>query len=394
MPTRSTRRWRHAAATALVFAAAAVTSDNATAQDAAKDARKVLAEHGLVNLGDAWLVPAEVEVRRWLEALDPLERQHQVLQRAVDERVAANESAKAELKQKQRELKKINERIEANDAAALGPTREQLKQSAKELETHIARLRKQYKDGTRLAEYQPARDEVVRLANARAGLTLAATALRRRLNEMPAQYDRVAKSPAVRAALLRLGPSQQLGAGRNYAAETAERLTRIDRATLSNVAPIYRDDNHARVLAIVNDAAPVTFSLRHSNGPSHLPHSLVTSLDLPTDDAPQVTYTVGNRKLACRRVKLASVRIGGFEMRDVEALALPPEGEDLGAKLGRAAYASHYFDVDFSRLRLTIMTSAPQENGAKPAEPRNDGSNSAARSPTSRPLGQRTPRGR
>jgi hypothetical protein len=173
-----------------------------------------------------------------------------------------------------------------------------------------------------------------------------------------------------------------LGTGRNYAGDAAERLARIDRATQSNVVPMYRDDDHPRVVAIVNDAMPVTFSLRYSNGPTHLPHSLVTSLGIDTLDAPKKTYVVGNRKLACRVVQLASVRLGGLEMRSVEALALPPEGEDLGAKLGRDAYGSHYLDADYSQLRVTIMTSAPPEKRAnKPDGPEGDGPNKTSRGP-------------
>lgn len=348
-------------------AVAALTTAAAFSPAAAADdaSRRVLEAHGLVNLGEAWLCPAEVEARRWLDALDPLDRQYQTLQRAVDDRVRANEVAKAELAAKRAELKRLEERIDKYDPAAIGPTRDQLKQSAKEVEAQIKRLRHVYKDGSRLAEFQPARDEVIRLANARAGLTLAAAALRRRLGEIPNEYDRLAKIPEVRTALARLGPTERLGAARNYEAEAAERLARIDRATLSNVVPIYRDDNHPRVVAVVNGSTPVTFSLRYSDSPTHLPHSLISSLGIDTTNARRATYTVGNRKLACRVVTLASVRIGGLELRDVEAIALPPEGEDLGAKLGRAAYASHYFDVDFSQLRLTIMTASPREDSAK-----------------------------
>jgi hypothetical protein len=38
---------------------------------------------------------------------------------------------------------------------------------------------------------------------------------------------------------------------------------------------------------------------------------------------------------------------------------LPPEGEDLGAKLGKAAYADYVFDVDGSQLQLSISRSKP-----------------------------------
>ncbi|MEX2185862.1 MAG: aspartyl protease family protein [Pirellulales bacterium] len=388
------RRCITAAALALATLAlvAALLCRVAVADDAS---RQALVDNGLINLGDAWLAPAEMETRQWLDALDPLERQYQALLRAIDDRVRANESVKAELAQQRRELKKLVERIDANDPAALGPTRDRLKQSAKELEAHIKRLRSDYKDGTHLAEFQPARDDVIRLANARAALTLAAAALRRNLTEMPEQYDRIAKIPAVRAALSQLGPTIRLGTGRNYATDAADRLARIDRATQSDFVPVYRDDNHARVLAIVDGATPITFSLRHSAGPTHLPHSLVASLNISTEDAPRVTYTVGDRKLACRRVKLSSLRVGSLEMRDVEALALPPEGEDLGAKLGRAAYESHYLDVDFSHLRLTVMTSAPQENTPKLGDGSDGGAKNSRRMRANSPAaGSRSGSGR
>jgi hypothetical protein len=372
---------------------------------AEEDPRRILADAGLTNLGDAWLCPAEVEARRWFDALDPLERQYQALQKAVDDRIRANEAAKGELNQKKRDLKALLKKIEANDPAALGPTRDQLKQTAKDLDAQVKQLRKVAKDATKLAEFQPAREEVIRLANARAALTLAAAALRGTAGTLPKEYERLGNSAAVRGALAKL-PQQRLGMDKNYVADAAERLARIERTVTSNVVPAYCDDHHARVLAIVNGATPVTFSLRHSNGPTHLPHSLVTSLGISTENAPTASYTVGSRKLTCRVIKLDAVQLGGVVLKNVEVLALPPEGEDLGAKLGRAAYDAYYFDVDFSQLRLTIMDSSQkpveppkyEEDGKSPTVTSRS-SNSPANSPPGKrgpavPNGMRSPRGR
>lgn len=354
----------------------------------ADDPRATLAASGLTNLGDAWLCPAEVEARRLFEALDPLERHYQALQRAVDERIKANEKAKAELAQKRRELKTLAERIAANDPAALGPTREQLIQSAKDLDEQVKRLKQLAKDGTRLAEFQPAREDAIRLSNARVGLALAAASLRRRSAEAPAEYERLETSAAVRAALRQL-PPQRLGTGRDYLAEAAERLSRIERATQSNVVPAYRDDGHARVVTIVNASTPVTFSLRHSEGPTHVPHSVATLLNLALDDAPSISYTVGDRKLRCRRATLESVQVGGLALTNVEALVLPPEGEDLGAKLGRAAYAGYYFDVDYAQLRMTILDGSAKPKGDKPDGKQGGESKNV---PSGRPMPRPAPR--
>jgi hypothetical protein len=368
-------------------------SPAAVAED---DPRRILADAGLTNLGEAWLCRSEVDARRWFDALDPLERQYQALQKAIDDRIRANEAAKADLKQKKRDLKALLKKIEMNDPAAIGPTREQLKQSAKELDAQVKQLRKVAKDGTKLAEFQPAREDVIRLANARAALTLAAASLRRTTGELSKEYERLGNIAAVRGALAKL-PHQRLGTGKDYVADAAERLARIERAVRSNVVPVYCDDDHARVLAIVNGATPVTLSLRHSNGPTHLPHSVVTSLGTSMEGVPTVTYTVGSRTLTCRQIKLETVQIGGLVLNNVEALALPPEGEDLGAKLGRAAYDAFYFDVDVSQLRLTIL-----DGSQKPVEPpkyEGDGkappatSRSSNRKPASSG-GRRSPRGR
>lgn len=369
MRNRAIRRLRHDAGAAarvlpvcawlvLGFAARAASAD---------DPRDLLKEHGLTHLGDAWVCPVEVEARRWFDSLDALERNYQTLQRVVDERVRANEKAVADLAQKRRDRNALLERIAATDKAALGPTREQLKQQAKDLDEQVRRLKKVALDGTRLAEFQAVREDVIRLANARAALTLAATALRRRSAEMPKEYDRLGKIASVRAALNKL-PQHRLGTGKDYAADAAERLARIDKVTNSHIVPVYRDDEHARVLAIVNGVNPVTFSIRHSDGPTHLPHSVVTSLNIATENAPSETYSVGPRKLACRRIKLASVQIGGLVLENVEALALPPEGEDLGAKLGSRAYASQYFDVDYARLRLTILDGSQRPPEGSPRD--------------------------
>jgi hypothetical protein len=58
--------------------------------------------------------------------------------------------------------------------------------------------------------------------------------------------------------------------------------------------------------------------------------------------------------LVVRHATIRSVRVGGVVIRDVKAIVLPPEGEDLGVKLGRDALVAHRVDVDGLRLRLTV----------------------------------------
>jgi hypothetical protein len=50
------------------------------------------------------------------------------------------------------------------------------------------------------------------------------------------------------------------------------------------------------------------------------------------------------------------MRFAGIVLKDVDAFVLPPEGEDLGAKLGHNAYNHLVCRIDGRRLTMRVTT--------------------------------------
>jgi hypothetical protein len=243
--------------------------------------------------------------------------------------------------------------LQATTAAG---NRRPIEARADEEKKAIRQLKARYLAPERFAEHPQSRDEVVRLLNARNDLLLVMLALPRTQSELAADYRRLTRDAAVRQALSDLGGKHRLGPLRDYRSDL-RRLAAIDRTLTDPQVPMYRQDNHDRVSVLINDAVPAVMSLRESvDGPTVLAESVADAAGVALDaGAKPVAYTpAAGRKLTARRGVIRTMRIGGVVLRDVPTLVLPPEGEDLGSKLGRAAVSHLRLEPDPARLRLTI----------------------------------------
>jgi aspartyl protease family protein len=77
------------------------------------------------------------------------------------------------------------------------------------------------------------------------------------------------------------------------------------------------------------------------------------------------------REVACKLVRLESIRVGPFTVQDVEC-AVPADGKG-GTDLLGDAFQSHFMckmDMRAGLLRLTPLTKQPETPGAGDAQPR------------------------
>ena len=109
---------------------------------------------------------------------------------------------------------------------------------------------------------------------------------------------------------------------------------------------------------LLNDQTPAVFSIRHSTGPTVIPATLAKAAGVKIDDAARpTTYVVdGQRRLAVQKVTIPQIRLAGVVLKNVAAFVLPPEGEDLGAKLGHDAYDHLDCRIDGRRLTMRVTT--------------------------------------
>jgi hypothetical protein len=110
---------------------------------------------------------------------------------------------------------------------------------------------------------------------------------------------------------------------------------------------MYRDNGHYRVAALVSERTPVTLTYRPGSGPGLLPDSVLQKANIQIgDNVPRMTLDVPDgRRLIVRPVTIEYLRLGPHLLEDLQFYALPPEGEDLGARItdetlsGRSARA-------------------------------------------------------
>jgi hypothetical protein len=119
--------------------------------------------------------------------------------------------------------------------------------------------------------------------------------------------------------------------------------------------PLYRDQGALRVAGLIN-RTPVTFTWKESSEPTMVTASVIEAAGLVVpDSAPEMAHPLGDgRVLKVRKFTIPYVRFGKQVLRDVPALALPPEGENLGTQIGVSAFSGVSPRAEPERFRLVI----------------------------------------
>ena len=135
-----------------------------------------------------------------------------------------------------------------------------------------------------------------------------------------------------------------------------KRLGDYDKLVFTSWLPVYRQAGETRLAAIVNEQATVTFTWsEETQDRLLLPASALESCGLAlAKDAPQRQLKLVGRNLAARELKIPFLRLGRHVVKNLVAWVLPPEGEDLGARLPRNVLAGLRVNIELDRLRLTI----------------------------------------
>jgi len=121
--------------------------------------------------------------------------------------------------------------------------------------------------------------------------------------------------------------------------------------------PLWVQSGKTRVGAILNERAPVVFTWQTSNEPTVLTASMAESAGVDVTESAEIfEMPFGRtRRLPTRRVTVQRIRLGELVLHDVPAYILPPEGEDLGARIGPDALGEYKATVELERLRLVIQ---------------------------------------
>ncbi len=342
----------HRAQVCLTLASMALSLSVAT-NLAAADARETLSMSGLTEVGRLWICRQELELRRQLARIDRLKSEYKKARDVVDGMIAANQTLGKSLQQAERRSAATLRLIKA--ATSNPAERRRLDAVAKANKKIALGLKRQFLDSNQFGAHPAVRRHVIRLINARNRLTLAVFSIRRESATIATVYPPLQARVDIRQALADLGGAHRLGPARDYRADLA-RVAKIDSIINSAQVAVFRQDDHFRIPVIVNGRYPTILSAGHSTGPTVVPLSLLRAAGIRiADNAPRAVYQASRtRQLQVRRITIGSLRIGPAVYHNIEAFVLPPEGEDLGARLGKEAYVQRPFEIDGLKLCLTV----------------------------------------
>lgn len=331
----------------------------ATAQRA--EPQQQLRTLGLTPLGRTWLCEDERLLREHLEEVDRLERPFFVARDRHQTLLAQYEIYQTKIKQIEALREQNKTRLKQTSSANLAG-RQQLESEGRRLDESLSQVEKSVREELDAGdEHSPLTASAIELTNARNALAVTVLAVHRHHARMRQCYAELQGDPQTGAALAALGPEATLGPIENYSLLLPRRLDRLSEAVFTDTLPFYRRSGQFRISLIVNERAPMTFSyLAAEDGPTMIPASLAQLAGLTTDEAARrKQFEFGARTVAGREVVIPQLRLGRFVIRDVPAWVLPPEAEDLGARLTPAAFEHYQPDLDPKRLELRLTPAGP-----------------------------------
>lgn len=326
--------------------------------DEVASARQFLTSHGLAPSGNVWITRREARLKRVAESLEALERRHQQAITRAEEALAANEAIRARLAQAEAVERASEGKPQATPQIPSATTSNTVPATA----SLTGKINSQMTDVTGTGEQTPLQQAMIELVNARTAVQLAVLAIYRDAPPVDAEYQTLKKDESIRAALKQINSSARLGPARNYPRDIA-RAEVIATNAFTTEIPGYLESGQFRVAAMLNDLQSVTFTLQMKDSPLLLAASVAERLGLTARDFAESPKEVdiAGRRLSARPVKLASLRIGAGYWKDVPALVLPPEAEDLGSQLSPGVLAG--YEVSLQPRRMVAVLSVQQAPG-------------------------------
>ena len=315
---------------------------------------QILTSHGLKNSGGVWYGQGDLEIPDRVQAIERLERRLHDLRKQRDWLLEQNESMKVQLvtlTAAQRPLR------EARDAAKSGSAqRKRLDEEIKRQTAAIDQLKKSIVSPDKLGGTMPLKGVVMDLVAVRSELAFHLLGVRRQIEELSSAYENLRKNAAVTAALAALQPPGQLAPNRAHANELRT-LGRIEKLIFTDELPVYREKKQLRLAAIANEELPITFSLYETGEPTVITHTMAESLGLAFDEAARRSLRLdGKHEVKVSSAKLATLRFGQRVFKDLEVAVLPPEHENLGARIAISSLSGvrARFIPEQLRLRLEL----------------------------------------
>jgi hypothetical protein len=300
--------------------------------------REVLEQHGLIRQGTGglWIVASEVDLQRQLAVLSDGENEVKQHGKQLVSRIDQNRSDWAALSGARKSLKS------AKSDARKRSLKKQIKQLA---ETCVK--------PEELAGERDVHNLLIHFVTERNRLLLSVLAARRDFEFMARQYERLDENRDVQKALLDLKQDARLGPARSYD-DAMRQLDELESVLTGDWQPLLQQSGRWRVNGIVAERAATTFTWDPQVDRVLLSGTAARLAGLPAGQGTETEIRVERRKVTARRIVLRNLRFGSCVLHDVDALVLPPEAEDLGSRIGPAAFGELKVEIVPARLRLVI----------------------------------------
>jgi hypothetical protein len=319
------------------------------------DESAALTAAGLVRQGNLWVLADEAAWLAQVAHLRPLEKSAAAAAQQFQVALAANEQRFAELEQLRKQVRELQRLAASSDVSQR--TKLQLANQVRVNQELIRGLELEVADPRTADRAASVRKALVDWIDRRAALAEALLADRSQATSLAQRYVELASDPGILVALGDTATRRRLGPSRTFEIQTAA-LEKLSTALFSQVFPVYREHGLWRVNVVLEERAARTLNFSPAGTEHLLAASLLEAAEIKVDpQTPEITIqTSGGRAVRGRRIELATLRIGNSVLTNVPAIALPPEGEDLGSVLGGKALAGHQLEIDEPRLQARVIS--------------------------------------
>ncbi|MGD9649085.1 MAG: retropepsin-like aspartic protease [Pirellulales bacterium] len=271
-----------------------------------------------------------------------------------------NERRFAELEQLRRQVRELQRLAGGSDVSKR--TKAQLAEQVRVNQQLIETIEKEVAD-PREADRSPlVRQALVQWIDRRAALIEALLADRSVAANLASRYAELERDPGVLVALGDTSTRRRLGPSRTFELQSAA-LDKLAASLFGDTLPVYRQHGQWRVSVVLEERSARTLNFSPNATEHLLAASLLESAGISVDaQAPDVVIqTSGGRALHAKRIVLAKFRVGSVVLTNVAAIALPPEGEDLGSVLAGQRLDGYRLEIDEARLQAGLLAAeSPQ----------------------------------
>ena len=320
-------------------------------------AQEILTEAGLQLVGRHWTCAEESDLRRQLELMPKFERNLASAQQQFRQLVGQYQETRTKFTTLKSLLADNRARLsQTNVLAAL--QKQQLESEANRYSEQMSQAEKAIQ--TRLNALDETSEMTlasVEHVNARNALAVCLLTVTRQVEETRQRYMQLAADRRIATAIGQAAAGQLLGPIENYEVVARRRVARLEPLVFGDGVPIYRRSGMFRASAIAAEQTLVTFSYMGVQGPTLIPASLAQSCGaMVLKDAPASQIAEGERQINTRAARVPSLRWGRHVLRNVPVEILPPEAEDLGARISQQAFGDLPVSLDEKNLWLQIQS--------------------------------------